>query len=147
MTFDENMRVVVFVFAELSRRCDRPRAKGGAFLWPPDGGLLRQYHKKRGRFCASRVTYAANGQKPAVVLARNAQFQKSRVMSATENQPRQKKCFLSSRPEHNQKPPTDTANRHCSLIPTRRKNRRFFAGGAVHRPFSSGSVDSGGSWR
>ena len=29
--------------------------------------------------------------------------------------------FLLSRPEHNQKPPTDTANRHCAFIPTRRK--------------------------
>ena len=29
--------------------------------------------------------------------------------------------FWSSRPEHNQKPPKDPANRHCALIPTRRK--------------------------
>ena len=52
----------------------------------PDGGLLRQYNKKRDRFCASRVAYEANGQKPAVVLpARNAQFQKSRMTPATKN--------------------------------------------------------------
>ena len=29
--------------------------------------------------------------------------------------------FLSSRAEHNQNPPTDTANRHCALVSTRRK--------------------------
>ena len=65
--------------------CNAAVPKGPAFCF-----FNSQYHKKRGRFCASRVTYAANGQKPAVVLARNAQFQKSPVMSATENQPRQK---------------------------------------------------------
>ena len=98
--------------------------------------------KKRGRFCASRVTYAANGQKPAVVLARNAQFQKSRVMSATENQPRQKNVFFvesaRTQPEATDRHRQSPLRVHSNSP----KNRRFAAGGssAVHRPFSSGSV-------
>ena len=32
---------------------------------------------------------------------------------------------MSSRAEHNQNPPTDTANRHCALISTRQKKRRI----------------------
>ena len=47
--------------------------------------------------------------------------------------------FWSSRPEHNQWPPTDTAKRRFALIPTRRKII-FAAGGSIHPPFSSGSV-------
>ena len=66
----------------------------GAFLWPPDGGLLRQYNKKRDLFCASRVTYDANGQKPGVVLARNAQFQKSRMTPATAKPAQTRQEFI-----------------------------------------------------
>ena len=46
--------------------------------------------------------------------------------------------FWSSRPEHNQKPPTDTANRHCSLIPTRRKIAVFSQGGQSTAPLARG---------
>jgi len=46
--------------------------------------------------------------------------------------------FWSSRPEHNQKPTTDTANRHCSLIPTRRKIAVFPQGGQSTAPLARG---------
>ena len=46
--------------------------------------------------------------------------------------------FWSSRPEHNQKPKTDTANRHCSLIPTRRKSPFFPQGGQSTAPLARG---------
>ena len=43
-------------------------------------------------------------------------------------------CFWStSRPEHNQRPPTDTAKRHFALIPTRRK-KSFWPLGAQSTP-------------
>ena len=85
-----------------------PELKGGRSSSLQTGVFFASTTKKRGRFCASRVTYAANGQKPAVVLARNAQFQKSRVMSATENQPRQKKMdFFSVESARTQPEATD----------------------------------------
>ena len=78
------------------------------------------------------------------VSARNAQFQKSHLTSATENQPRRARkkifleFFLTSRPEHNQKPPTDTANRHCAFIPTRRKIAVWPQGAQSTAPLARG---------
>ena len=46
--------------------------------------------------------------------------------------------FLSSRPEHNQKPPTDTANRHCAFIPTRRKIAVWPQGAQSTAPLARG---------
>ena len=51
--------------------------------------------------------------------------------------------FWSSRPEHNQKPTTDTANRHCSLIPTRRKIAVFPQGGQFTAPLARGRSQPG----
>ena len=50
--------------------------------------------------------------------------------------------FWSSRPEHNQKPTIDTANRHCSLIPTRRKIAVFPQGGQSTAPLARGRSNS-----
>ena len=47
-----------------------PELKQWSNFRAPDGGVLRQYNKKRNRFRASRVTYDTNGQKLGVVLAR-----------------------------------------------------------------------------
>ena len=46
--------------------------------------------------------------------------------------------FLLSRPEHNQKPPTDTANRHCAFIPTRRKIAVWPQGAQSTAPLARG---------
>ena len=50
--------------------------------------------------------------------------------------------FLSSRPEHNQKPPTDTANRHCAFIPTRRKIAVWPQGAQSTAPLARGRSPS-----
>ena len=85
---------VLFFGAQRAVATD-PELKGGrSSSLQTYGGLLRRYNKKRGRFCASRVTYAANGQKPAVVPARNAQFQKSRMTPATEKSGQTRQDFL-----------------------------------------------------
>ena len=47
---------------------------------------------------------------------------------------------VSNAPEQNHEPQTDTAKHQHALIPTRQKNGHFFAGGSVHRPFSSESA-------
>ena len=45
---------------------------------------------------------------------------------------------MSSRPEHNQKPPTDTTNRHCAFIPTRRKIAVLPQGAQFTAPLARG---------
>ena len=52
-----------------------PELKQWSNFRAPDGGVLRQYNKKRGRFRASRVTYDTNGQKLGVVLVRLKKLQ------------------------------------------------------------------------
>ena len=49
--------------------------------------------------------------------------------------------FWSSRPEHTQRPPTDTAKRRFALIPTRRKwafHVSPLGGGSIHPPLARG---------
>ena len=104
---------------------DQTRAKGAIFALGSFGGCIsrsgRVITTGPPRTCRTcHVQHGGGG--PAVITTKNRKFQKSRVASATENQPRRARIFFwSSRPKHNQRPPTDTAKRRFALIPTRRK--------------------------
>ena len=120
-------------------RCDRPRAKGGRSSSLQTGVFFASTTKKEvgfvllvsptptPRMAKSRLWYW-----PGMRSSKNHMLP---VMSATENQPDKNGFFLSSRPEHNQKPPTDTANRHCAFIPTRRKIAVLPQGAQFTAPF------------
>ena len=123
---------------------DRPRAKGGGVplgsrRWcsgpiqqkkRPDLGLACHVEPDRpnsccciGQECAvPKITCDVSDRKPAPTCQekKNLEF------------------FLSSRPEHNQKPPTDTANRHCAFIPTRRKIAVWPQGAQSTAPLARG---------
>ena len=105
---------------------DRPRATALGRNWRrPFGTFPCWVYKKECGFglLVSRRSRQRNSRcRPK----RNKKLRKPGLMSPTEKPAQTRRIFLgdsfwSSRPEHNQKPPPDTANRHCALIPTRRK--------------------------
>ena len=108
-----------------SRR-DRPRAKGvGVPLASRRGCSRAAATKKRADLGSS--CHVGHGSATLVVAAIEIKkLRKPGLMSATEKPAQTRQEFLfgffwSSRPEHNQNSPTDTAKRRFALIPTRRK--------------------------
>ena len=84
-----------------------------------------------------------DGPNSGCCIVKCKKLRKPSLTSPTENQPRRARkknfgIFLSSRPEHNQKPPTDAANRHCAFIPTRRKIAVWPQGAQSTAPLARG---------
>ena len=110
----------------LSRTPDRPRAKGvGVPLASRRGCSRGVFTKKRADLGSS--CHVGHGNATFVVDTTQLSKVPKITCDVSDRKPAptcQEKnfgdFFLLSRPEHNQKPPTDTANRHCAFIPTRR---------------------------
>ena len=134
---------VVELWRWFRRREDRPRAKGGGVplgsrRWcsgpiqqkkRPDLGLACHVEPDRpnsccciGQECAvPKITCDVSDRKPAPTCQEKKNW-----------------IFFLSSPEHNQKPPTDTANRHCAFIPTRRKIAVWPQGAQSTAPLARG---------
>ena len=90
-------------------------------FWLPDGGVLRRENERRAPI--------ERGGLPPVLVGCVVHFLGDFFFGAPApadtHEPRNAgnlfRFFLSSRAEHNQNPPADTANRHYALISTRRK--------------------------
>ena len=113
-------------------RNDQTRAKGAIFALGSFGGCIsrsgRVITTGPPRTCRTcHVQHGGGG--PAVITTKNRKFQKSRVTSATENQPRRARIFFLVQSTQTQ-PEATNRHRQTSLRahPNTPKNRRLAAG-------------------